>query len=261
MPASRTHRRTLHLLVPSPFPTAVPTTSTSTSTNLPDTSPLTIPSPSSPPPSSSSLPTKKPSRKVLALARELAAERGEILLDAPSGAAMKAGGVVGAQSELKSVKGAREWNGLLCWARKKRGPQWDAATQMWQVDFLSPEYYEPSLSVPAPPPVEVPAPAPPPTGTTTGTGRTMDPSVRLSRLVLAFLLFRLPLAHLVRFARLLLGRILLFPPGETVPCRRRRRDSRSVGRPCEFEFGEEFEEEGLSLLVLGFIGWWLTILQ
>jgi len=38
--------------------------------------------------------------------------------------------------------------------------------QMWQVDFLSPEYYEPSLSVPAPPATETPL-VPPPQGRST----------------------------------------------------------------------------------------------
>ncbi|PWN33485.1 uncharacterized protein FA14DRAFT_62726 [Meira miltonrushii] len=34
-----------------------------------------------------------------------------------------------------------EWNSLLIWARRQRGPQWDSATGMWQVDQGSTEYY------------------------------------------------------------------------------------------------------------------------
>lgn len=34
-----------------------------------------------------------------------------------------------------------EWNSLLVWARRQRGPQWDSATAMWQVDQGSTEYY------------------------------------------------------------------------------------------------------------------------
>lgn len=36
---------------------------------------------------------------------------------------------------------AAEWNSLLIWARRQRGPQWDSATGMWQVDEGSTEYY------------------------------------------------------------------------------------------------------------------------
>ncbi|UZJ54727.1 hypothetical protein CBS101457_004047 [Exobasidium rhododendri] len=36
---------------------------------------------------------------------------------------------------------AAEWNSLLIWARRQRGPQWDAATATWQVDAGSSEYY------------------------------------------------------------------------------------------------------------------------
>lgn len=34
-----------------------------------------------------------------------------------------------------------EWNSLLIWARRMRGPQWDSGLGIWQVDRESQEYY------------------------------------------------------------------------------------------------------------------------
>lgn len=34
-----------------------------------------------------------------------------------------------------------EWNSLLIWARRMRGPQWDSGVGMWMVDQGSDEYY------------------------------------------------------------------------------------------------------------------------
>lgn len=34
-----------------------------------------------------------------------------------------------------------EWNSLLIWARRMRGPQWDSSVGMWMVDQGSEEYY------------------------------------------------------------------------------------------------------------------------
>ncbi|KAM0752747.1 hypothetical protein T439DRAFT_323361 [Meredithblackwellia eburnea MCA 4105] len=42
---------------------------------------------------------------------------------------------------FKASKSASQWNGLLRWARKSRGPQWDWATGMYHVDTSSPEYF------------------------------------------------------------------------------------------------------------------------
>ncbi|PWN44508.1 hypothetical protein IE81DRAFT_321123 [Ceraceosorus guamensis] len=39
------------------------------------------------------------------------------------------------------VASAAEWNSLLCWARRQRGPQWDESTGFWQVDKNSAAYY------------------------------------------------------------------------------------------------------------------------
>ncbi|CEH14283.1 hypothetical protein CBOM_02145 [Ceraceosorus bombacis] len=39
------------------------------------------------------------------------------------------------------VASAAEWNSLLCWARRQRGPQWDESTGFWQVDRNSAAYY------------------------------------------------------------------------------------------------------------------------
>lgn len=118
MPATRPtkHSRslTLHLLVPSPTPSS--TTSASPTAS-----------------SASASHPRRPSARVLALAREMAASRGQLLLD-PSGpwgtgeGSKRPGGYVGELSEGKSMKGCREWNGLLCWARKGRGARWDASS-------------------------------------------------------------------------------------------------------------------------------------
>ncbi|KAE8210334.1 hypothetical protein CF327_g5778 [Tilletia walkeri] len=44
-------------------------------------------------------------------------------------------------SMLKAETSAAEWNSLLIWARRQRGPQWDTGTAIWQVDRHSQEYY------------------------------------------------------------------------------------------------------------------------
>ncbi|KAI5477679.1 hypothetical protein MNV49_006065 [Pseudohyphozyma bogoriensis] len=41
----------------------------------------------------------------------------------------------------KAAKSASQWNSLLLWARKGRGPQWEWGTGMYHVDRNSPEYY------------------------------------------------------------------------------------------------------------------------
>ncbi|KAE8189793.1 hypothetical protein A4X06_0g6211 [Tilletia controversa] len=57
-----------------------------------------------------------------------------------------AGGAGGALPQtqhlmLKAETSAAEWNSLLIWARRQRGPQWDTGTAVWQVDRHSQEYY------------------------------------------------------------------------------------------------------------------------
>ncbi|KAK0554746.1 hypothetical protein OC846_000570 [Tilletia horrida] len=42
---------------------------------------------------------------------------------------------------LRGETSAAEWNSLLIWARRQRGPQWDTGTATWQVDKHSQEYY------------------------------------------------------------------------------------------------------------------------
>ncbi|ORY88176.1 hypothetical protein BCR35DRAFT_302118, partial [Leucosporidium creatinivorum] len=42
---------------------------------------------------------------------------------------------------FKAAKSARQWNGLLHWARRARGPQWDWGTATYHVDMSSPEYF------------------------------------------------------------------------------------------------------------------------
>ncbi|KAK0540783.1 hypothetical protein OC835_000490 [Tilletia horrida] len=44
-------------------------------------------------------------------------------------------------SILKGETSAAEWNSLLIWARRQRGPQWDTGTAVWQVDRHSQEFY------------------------------------------------------------------------------------------------------------------------
>ncbi|CAO1613309.1 unnamed protein product [Sympodiomycopsis kandeliae] len=40
-----------------------------------------------------------------------------------------------------SSTSSAEWNSLLIWARKMRGPQWDSSVGMWMVDRFGDEYY------------------------------------------------------------------------------------------------------------------------
>ncbi|KAK9893839.1 hypothetical protein P389DRAFT_212949 [Cystobasidium minutum MCA 4210] len=40
-----------------------------------------------------------------------------------------------------AAKDASNWNSLLRWHRRNRGPQWDYSTAMYHVDQGSPEYY------------------------------------------------------------------------------------------------------------------------
>jgi len=45
-------------------------------------------------------------------------------------------------AEGESVDNASEWNSMLITARTQRGPQWDVASQLFQVDKESPLYYD-----------------------------------------------------------------------------------------------------------------------
>ncbi|KAG8931032.1 hypothetical protein FRC02_003306 [Tulasnella sp. 418] len=80
--------------------------------------------------------TVAPSAEVLEVAQRIAAKEGIPLKDK---------NVVDPHSLAgEGAANASEWNSMLLTARAMRGPQWDVATQQFQVDKESHLYYDPS---------------------------------------------------------------------------------------------------------------------
>ncbi|CED84588.1 hypothetical protein [Phaffia rhodozyma] len=140
MPPTRNHPSSLHIRHPIIF------------TKPP------APGPTLPPPGLIPIALKPPSRRIEEIARQLAKEQGSSLVSVGeiSRTIMGIKGGSGGPATTKSSKGAASWNTLLGWARKRRGPQWDASTQMYMVDYLSPSYYQPPVAS-QPVPTNVPA--------------------------------------------------------------------------------------------------------